>query len=297
MVKRKFEDAIRADTFGVEEVTTERETSALEDLLGSDSDDEIKEDYEALVKRRTREKAVKSGQECPYLDTINRAVLDFDFEKLCSVSLTNLNVYACLVCGKYFNGRGPKTNAYLHALQCNHHVFINLHTEKVYVLPDSYEVEDSSLDDIKAVLNPKFDNSLIKKLDTTPFTAQGLDGMPYIPGTVGLNNIKETDYVNVVIQALQRVRPLRNFFLRHDNFKTVKSPLLLTFSELTRKLWHAHNFKGQVSPHEFLQAVSLASNKRFRSGKQRDVAEFLSWLLNAMHRDLTGGKKTIQYRP
>ena len=33
-----------------------------------------------------------------------RSVLDFDFEKLCSVSLSHLNVYACLVCGKYFQG-------------------------------------------------------------------------------------------------------------------------------------------------------------------------------------------------
>ena len=41
---------------------------------------------------------------CPYLDTINRNVLDFDFEKLCSVTLSNNNVYACLVCGKYFQG-------------------------------------------------------------------------------------------------------------------------------------------------------------------------------------------------
>ena len=28
--------------------------------------------------------------------------LDFDFEKCCSVSLSAVNVYACLVCGKYF---------------------------------------------------------------------------------------------------------------------------------------------------------------------------------------------------
>ena len=28
--------------------------------------------------------------------------LDFDFEKCCSVSLSPINVYACLVCGKYF---------------------------------------------------------------------------------------------------------------------------------------------------------------------------------------------------
>ena len=32
-------------------------------------------------------------RKCPYLDTINRAVLDFDFEKLCSVSLTHMNIY------------------------------------------------------------------------------------------------------------------------------------------------------------------------------------------------------------
>lgn len=41
---------------------------------------------------------------CPYLDTVNRALLDFDFEKVCSVSSTNVNVYACLTCGKYFQG-------------------------------------------------------------------------------------------------------------------------------------------------------------------------------------------------
>lgn len=40
-----------------------------------------------------------------YLDTIQRYMLDFDFEKVCSVSLSNLNVYACLVCGKYFQGK------------------------------------------------------------------------------------------------------------------------------------------------------------------------------------------------
>lgn len=47
---------------------------------------------------------IKTHRLCPYLDTINRQVLDFDFEKLCSISLSRINVYACLVCGKYFQG-------------------------------------------------------------------------------------------------------------------------------------------------------------------------------------------------
>lgn len=46
--------------------------------------------------------AKRQRQICPYLDTINRHVLDFDFQKLCSISLSNLNAYCCLVCGKYF---------------------------------------------------------------------------------------------------------------------------------------------------------------------------------------------------
>jgi U4/U6.U5 tri-snRNP-associated protein 2 len=54
--------------------------------------------------KRKRRRADDDGKECPYLDTIDRYMLDFDFEKVCSVSLSNLNVYACLVCGKYFQG-------------------------------------------------------------------------------------------------------------------------------------------------------------------------------------------------
>lgn len=106
-------------------------------------------------------------KQCPYLDTINRHVLDFDFEKLCSVSLTRINgknlatfkprnqtynlfiyfiVYACLVCGKYFQGRGNNTHAYTHSVGESHHVFLNLLSLRFYCLPDNYEIIDSSLD-------------------------------------------------------------------------------------------------------------------------------------------------------
>lgn len=92
-------------------------------------------------------KSVKINvKQCPYLDTINRNVLDFDFEKLCSVSLTRINVYACLVCGKYFQGRGTNTHAYTHSVAEYHHVFLNLSSLRFYCLPDNYEIIDSSLD-------------------------------------------------------------------------------------------------------------------------------------------------------
>lgn len=94
-------------------------------------------------------------------------VLDFDFERFCSVSLSNLNVYACLVCGKYYQGRGQKSHAYTHSLEAGHHVYINLRTEKVYCLPDGYEVIDTSLDDIRHVLNPRHVGYMIYLFDYT----------------------------------------------------------------------------------------------------------------------------------
>lgn len=62
---------------------------------------------------------------------INRAILDFDFEKVCSVSSSNINIYGCLVCGKYFQGRGRKSYAYAHSIHDDHHVFINLESSMV----------------------------------------------------------------------------------------------------------------------------------------------------------------------
>lgn len=120
--------------------------------------------------RYTSRVPVRKGAECPYLDTISRLNLDFDFEKCCSISLSPVNVYACLVCGKYFQvkatqplpaalplfpaasrvlfplafvrptlmplphrlqGRSPKTHAYTHALESRHHMFMKLDDGKV----------------------------------------------------------------------------------------------------------------------------------------------------------------------
>lgn len=254
-------------------------------------EDEDEEDEESKAGQGKRSRSIEVRRDCPYLDTVNRQVLDFDFEKFCSVSLSNLNVYACLVCGKYFQGRGPKSHAYTHSLEADHHVFINLCTEKVYCLPDGYEIIDPSLDDIRHVLNPRFSREQVIQIDQIRQWSRALDGSDYLPGMVGLNNIKETDFVNVTIQSLMRVTPLRNFFLIPENYVHCKSQLVLRFGELTRKIWHQRNFKGQVSPHEFLQAVMKASNKKFRIGAQSDPVNFMKWLLDNLHKDLKSSKK------
>mmetsp|Transcript_29960 Transcript_29960/g.89642 ORF Transcript_29960/g.89642 Transcript_29960/m.89642 type:complete len:626 (+) Transcript_29960:153-2030(+) len=237
------------------------------------------------------------SRNCPYLDTINRNLLDFDFEKLCSVSMSNQNVYACLVTGKYFQGRGTGTHAYTHALMTGNHVFLNLHTLKFYCLPDNYEIVDPSLDDILAYLKPTFSPEVIDRVENGMERSRALDGRTYLPGIVGLNNIKANDYVNVVVQMLCRVTPFRNFFLVEKNYAGVKDPLVTTFGELMRKICNPRNFKSHVSPHEFLQAVVNASKRRFKLTEQRDPFDFLSWLLNALHMRLkTVHKKTVVHK-
>ncbi|XP_055387296.1 U4/U6.U5 tri-snRNP-associated protein 2 [Condylostylus longicornis] len=241
-------------------------------------------------------------RKCPYLDTINRPMLDFDFEKLCSISLTRINVYACLVCGKYFQGRGTNTHAYTHSVCESHHVFINLQTLRFYCLPDNYEIIDSSLDDIKYVLNPTFSSLEIKNIDKKlEKFSRTVVGTTYIPGIVGLNNIKANDYCNVILHALSHVGPLRDYFLDEENYNKIKRPpgdsiftLVQRFGELMRKMWNPKNFKSHVSPHEMLQAVVSWSNKKFQITEQGDPVEFLSWFLHTLHKALRG-KKSNDY--
>lgn len=186
------------------------------------------------------------------MQTVRRNLLDFDFEKVCCVSLTNVNVYGCLVCGRYFQGKGRSTHAFTHALEAGHHLFINLTTCAIYCLPDGYEVKNASLDDVKYNLQPTYQQESLQQLDNNIEARENLDGKVYVPGCVGLNNLKHTDFINVVVQLIMRVRPIREFCL----VGTPKGQLSEKLALLAKKMWNSRNFKGVVSPHEFVQTLS-----------------------------------------
>ena len=199
----------------------EKEENIIEDIKQINTNSIINQNDKNSLKENsniiTTNKEIKSGKECPYLNTIKRYELDFDFEKQCSVSFSNMNIYACLVCGRYYQGRGIKTLAYIHSLELDHHMFINLNDEKIYCLPDGYEIKDKSLEDIQINLKPKLTEDEIKYLDLKEKTGRTLKGVLFSPGCIGLNNIKKTDYFNVIIQCLCRVSELRNYFLKYDD--------------------------------------------------------------------------------
>jgi U4/U6.U5 tri-snRNP-associated protein 2 len=180
-------------------------------------------------------------------------------------------------------------------------------------LPDDYEVHDASLADISAALHPTFTKNEIANLDgNAGFLARDLFGRRYLPGFVGLNNLNKTDCVNATVQALAHVRPLRDYFLNkthldvtiipssrkkgnnNNNNKPhhqIMSPLAQAFGELIRKMWSDKRFKSHVDPHMLIQAISVASNKRFHVGHQAEAGEFIAWLLNQLHVGLGGTKK------
>ena len=76
---------------------------------------------------------------CPYLDTIDRTVLDFDSpDHACSITLeSSPHIYACLTCGKFFRGRGKQTPAYTHSVETGHSVYIHLTNGTFWCLPDT----------------------------------------------------------------------------------------------------------------------------------------------------------------
>ncbi|NXF13100.1 SNUT2 protein, partial [Smithornis capensis] len=212
------------------------------------------------------------------------------FEKLCSISLSHINVYACLVCGKYFQGGSGLGSPDSEEGQ----VWVPLTLRGVRCV--SPRSEGSLFP--QYVLKPTFTAQHIAHLDKQAKLSRAYDGTTYLPGIVGLNNIKANDYANAVLQALSNVPPLRNYFLEEENYRSIQRPpgdimflLVQRFGELMRKLWNPRNFKAHVSPHEMLQAVVLCSKKNFQITKQGDGVEFLSWFLNALHAALGGTKR------
>lgn len=261
----------------------------------SDTSDEEEDIPDYIINSRT----VKSAKdENYYLDTIQRSLIDFDFEKICSVSLANVNVYCCLVCGKYFQGRTKSSAAYNHSIDEGHHVYLNLSSEKFYILPENYQIENKkslkSLQDVINLLNPRFTDDDIKNI---PLVAYDLNNKAYSVGYIGMNNISQNDYCNVVIQALVHIPEIRNFYLSLSNNNSLmelidrKSELNSKFGLLCRKMWSNHLFKNHISPHELLQYISKISKKKFSISEQSTPKKFLIWLLNQLHVQLLKSTK------
>ena len=206
------------------------------------------------------------------------------------MTLKTQNIYCCLVCGKYFQGRGAHTPCHTHSVQCSHYVFINLDNSRIYCIPDNYEVIDASLEDIKFNLKPSFDAEELKNMGKVKKYHKDIFGAHYLPGFVGMNEICETDFMNVTIFALAHVDEIRSFLLANTAASS-SSVLLKALSDLFRNLWSHKKFKSSVNPHRFVHTLCSLSAKRFDINRREDVKKFLIYLINEMNLTLKSSKQ------
>lgn len=245
--------------------------------------DDIEEQEHRLVHKQRIEQRKRNT--VVYLETIDRKVLDFDSEKVCSVSLSDSNIYGCLRCNRYFRGRSRGSECFAHSINEEHHVFISFNTFKFYILPENYELDSEtskSLKDIRFLANPTFTKKQIDLLDKVSPTASDLNKQKYNPGFIGMVNFGANDYANAVFQSLAHISIVRNYFLQDpDRFKG--TDLVRRVSLLLRKLWSPYLFKPHISAHEVIQYISNVTNKKFSIQKECHPKDFLLWLLNHMH--------------
>lgn len=214
-----------------------------------------------------------------FLDTIDKKKLDFDHEKACSLTLSRLNVYCCLVCGKYLHGRQPNTPAFLHSVNEGHHIYVNFSTLKFYLLPGGDELIDNGeiqlLNLLRYAIRPTFTKREIAQF---PKKCVDLNNNHYSNGFVGINADSKFKALNAVILAISHISPIRDYLLLSDFGK--ESDFLRRLGLIVRKLWSVKLFKPQVSAEEFVSFVLV--NDKKSAEIMKDPRKCLLWLLDCM---------------
>ena len=228
------------------------------------------------------------------MSTITRSGLNFDTEKRCSVTMKTSNIYLCLVCGDMFHGKGPKTPAHNHAMHTEHYMYADTFTGQIWCIPDMYEVVDDSLTDVQHNLSLTYTESDIAALLSTPrkvksVVSSGVKGNAefFDAGFVGLSNIKKTQYVNAVLQALVHVDPLVRHYLRPLVYEKEvhRSALRDAFSATFKKVWNPYNFHGQVAPRGFVDLVLSEKHMPWvvQGPQWPDPQKFFHYLLTTLN--------------
>ena len=218
--------------------------------------------------------------ECPYLSQIQRHLLDFDLIMQCSICLSKTSIYCCLTCGKFFEGTGSTSHAYLHALEKEHNLYINTETEVIICLPDSYTVDDDELLDIKYNLKPVYSNLSLQELQAQVCTHRAVDGQSFITGLIALNSPRNSAYARCILYSLLSIPEIRNQLLLNNY-----SGITQAIGQVFKKMWNPRSFKNHVCLHEFFNVLSNISAGKFNAYSKNDPQNFLPWVLNQMKKE------------
>lgn len=240
-----------------------------------DSDEDLSDKGEVITGKKI--KKLSEDHVKRYIESINIKKLDFDQEKVCSITLSRSNVYCCLVCGRYLQGRNQTSVAFKHAVEEDHHLFLSFNTLKAYVLPENYELPSNEiLQNLIYAVNPTFQK---QNLSSFPQACHDSNGKRYMNGFVGLNSVTPDGYSTCILHVLAHIIPLRDYFLLSRRCARQENRLLDKISLLTRKLWSVKLLRTNISPSELLHAISETSNRKFPTDESGDPRQFLLWLI------------------
>lgn len=196
-----------------------------------------------------------NGSTAALINSIDKNKLDFDLEKVCQLTLSRLNVYCCLVCGRYLQGRGVQTPAFAHSLNQGHRLYANFENGRCYVLPDGYELKDENpiLSLVKYNIAPTFTEEQLAAL--AQMSCRDSNGTHYLPGFIGISNgvtskIGNYSHISTIVLSFAHIIPLRNYLLLHPTCFKSKSTIGAKLQNLLRKLWSPKLLRCQIGGDE-----------------------------------------------
>lgn len=122
------------------------------------------------------------------------------------------------------------------------------------------------------------------------FMKESLVGTPPAPGSVGMHNLGNSCFMNSIIQCLNHIEPLTQFFLKdeytHDMNR--KNPLgsggrvATAYASLLKEIWS--NKYSALAPRMLKQTVASFA-PQFNNSYQHDSQEFCQFLMDGIHED------------
>lgn len=214
---------------------------------------------------------------------MNLSLLDFDQEAVCSVTLaTGKNIYCCLECGRYFQGRQIGTPAYEHSISTFHSEFLNLSTGLAYSLPAGDELKKEKED--QNLLSVLRENLNPQRYEFDLAAMQDLQGRPYIRGLVPI--LSTNDAVAALVMLLARIQPVvEQLLMLKEGPKR-----LLVISRVMRKLWMRERMlKGRI----LLPPLNSTNNTNNNNNQQVAVERMLPMLLQGLDLQCLQGQLSL----
>mmetsp|Transcript_13758 Transcript_13758/g.33317 ORF Transcript_13758/g.33317 Transcript_13758/m.33317 type:complete len:1098 (+) Transcript_13758:142-3435(+) len=122
------------------------------------------------------------------------------------------------------------------------------------------------------------------------FMKESLRGIPPAPGSVGMHNLGNSCFINSIVQCLNHMEPLTQYFLNGDYAKELnrRNPLgsggrvATAYAAMLKEIWS--NKYSALAPRMLKQTVASFA-PQFNNSYQHDSQEFCQFLMDGLHED------------